>query len=318
MSGSCGCSTNTGGGLRPRPGDMRSDRGDGGPQRVPGGRLPTRRQDHDPDRGNDSGSRRATSRRDSTRRRTGRRSGSVGPGPTAEGELIAVLASFHLAQAANIPAVDIGSIRNITRRGSGRSATRRVPRPHAWTRRPRSRTSSWRSAEPPVPGSRRPVEIFSAMDRGIPQDTSPLDCGAHSAMSFGLKGTVSKVFDEGPRARSRSEAASSGIIAEIAHAASETHSDASDLSDLGIDSLDQIELVMEMEEEFDIMISDDVAMESGPSAMRSASCRRPSRRFPRTGTRTSTPDRPAAAAVAPEGTLNVSPDTGQKRSLRED
>ena len=32
-------------------------------------------------------------------------------GPRAEGELIAVLASYHLAQAAGIPAVDIGDYR---------------------------------------------------------------------------------------------------------------------------------------------------------------------------------------------------------------
>ena len=48
------------------------------------------------------------------------------------------------------------------------------------------------------------------------------------------------------------------LIAAIAYMGVNSISDASDLSaDLGIDSLDRIELTMDLEEEFDIRIRDD-------------------------------------------------------------
>ena len=50
-----------------------------------------------------------------------------------------------------------------------------------------------------------------------------------------------------------------GLIAAIAYVEVNSISDASDLSDLGIDSLDRIELTMDLEEEFDIRIRDDDA-----------------------------------------------------------
>ena len=49
------------------------------------------------------------------------------------------------------------------------------------------------------------------------------------------------------------------LIAAIAYTGVNSISDASDLSDLGIDSLDRIELTMDLEEEFDIRICDDDA-----------------------------------------------------------
>ena len=49
------------------------------------------------------------------------------------------------------------------------------------------------------------------------------------------------------------------LIASRAEVEVKSISDASDLSDLGIDSLDRIELTMDLEEEFDIRIRDDDA-----------------------------------------------------------
>ncbi len=51
------------------------------------------------------------------------------------------------------------------------------------------------------------------------------------------------------------------LVAANAYRGMNSISDASDLCDLGIDSIDKVELIMDLEEEFDIRIHDDDAGE---------------------------------------------------------
>ena len=51
------------------------------------------------------------------------------------------------------------------------------------------------------------------------------------------------------------------LVAASAYRIVNSISDASELSDLGIDSIDMVELIMDLEEEFDIRIHDDDAGE---------------------------------------------------------
>ena len=69
------------------------------------------------------------------------------------------------------------------------------------------------------------------------------------------------MFDESPRRKFEVRGRVIELVAANAYRGVNSISNASDLSDIGIDSIDKVELIMDLEEEFDIGIHDDDAGE---------------------------------------------------------